>query len=77
MSDTDPAYIGVKLCGCVEAALVDTGRRAENARELAKWARWGLTIERTTVGEARAHPRFMKCECAGAATTPQQETLFA
>ena len=58
--DTTPAYLGrVAGCGCVVAATVadpdaDIGHQAVVLREVARWERAGLLIERVTVEEARA-----------------------
>lgn len=63
MSDDTPAYLGrVAGCGCAVAATVadpdaDVGHQATILREVAKWQRSGLVIERTTVEEARAAVR--------------------
>lgn len=47
-------YIARKPCGCVCAATVDIPEmQKDNAREIAKWIRWGCTIERMTVEAAR------------------------
>jgi hypothetical protein len=60
MTDLTPAYIGrVNGCGCTVAATVadpnaDVGHQATILREVAKWQRSGLVIERTTVEAARA-----------------------
>lgn len=49
-------YVGVKPDGCAVAALVDVGRR-EDATEIAKWMRSGLTIERHPVTWVRENLR--------------------
>lgn len=86
MSDTDPAYMGREACGHVVAVMVDNpAHKRDTAREIARWIRDGLTIERGTVAEAREalylrkHPRGA-CEnhttghratCKVARATPQ------
>lgn len=43
------SYIGRKPCGCVVAAMVDNPDDAkETAKEVAKWIKLGLTVERVT-----------------------------
>jgi hypothetical protein len=59
MSAETPCYVGLRPCGCICAAAVDAPdndkkRRSEDAREVAKWMRAGLTIERWTVEKVRA-----------------------
>ena len=49
------AYVGREQCGHITCATVDLPEhRSQVANELAKWHRWGLTIERMTVEQARA-----------------------
>ena len=48
-------FVGIAECGHIQAASVDTPeRRKENAREVAKWIRSGLRIEKMTSAEVRA-----------------------
>ncbi len=62
MSDRDPAYIARDLCGCIVGATVDDPDHAsDTAKIVAEWVRDGLTLERTTVGEAREDPTFLRC----------------
>ena len=49
-------YVGIKSCGCAVAAIVDTPEdRKHTAKEVAKWMREGLVIERRSVEWARAN----------------------
>ncbi len=62
MSETDPAYIARDLCGCIVAATVDRPEHVrDTAKTIAEWVRDGLTLERTTVGDARSDPTFLRC----------------
>ena len=48
----DPhAYVVRRACGCAVALAVDS---AENADDLARWLRQGLTLHHVTIPEARA-----------------------
>ena len=61
MSD-EYAYIGIKKCGCVVAAAVDSPDRPKDvAKDVAGFIRDGLTIERVSVEEVRE--RFNDCQC--------------
>jgi hypothetical protein len=75
MSDSDHAYIARKPCGCIVAATVDRPEYLQSvARDVRDWNRRGLTVEHTTVGEARARPNFLvDCNCEN---EPQKESLF-
>lgn len=53
MSDSDKAYMGRRSCGCVVALLTDIGPARETKASLKDWMRRGLSVEVTTVGEAR------------------------
>jgi hypothetical protein len=49
-----PAYIARAACGCTKMATVDLPEHAkDNAKEIARCMRVGLTIERVTVGWVR------------------------
>lgn len=48
------AYQGRKGCGCVVAVTVDLPEyKKDTAKELAKWIRQGLSVERVTCEVAR------------------------
>ncbi len=52
--DLTPCYIGRKTCGCVVAVTVDRPEfRRDNIKTVSAWMREGLTIEHTTVAQAR------------------------
>lgn len=58
-------YVGIKSCGHMVAAAVDRPENAkDNAKEVAKWMRSGLTIERRPVEDVRTQLQFCKCEKA-------------
>lgn len=62
MSEQVFAYVGIKPCGHAVAAAVDRPEhKKENAREVAKWMRSGLTVERWTVERVRTDLHFCKC----------------
>jgi hypothetical protein len=64
MADETPAYIGVEPCGCVTAVQVDDGSHPKDiASFLSEVVKSGRTIERTTVGEAKAREHFLPWEC--------------
>jgi hypothetical protein len=49
-----PAYIGRRPCGCVVAAVVDDGDDPKDvAKFVAELVRKGITVERSTVEDAR------------------------
>jgi len=59
------AYAGSLPCGCIVAVITDKPEHArENAREVAKWMRDGLTIDRRTVADLKADPAFIR-NCGG------------
>lgn len=48
------ALIGIKSCGCVVAAVVDSpDHMIDTANTVAGWGRSGFTVRRVTVEEAR------------------------
>lgn len=56
-------YIARKSCGCVVVWLLDIPADKKNtAREVAKCIRDGYTVERMTVGAARAGGFGCKCK---------------
>lgn len=56
----DECYVGRKECGCFVAAIVDAPEhRKDTAREVAKWIRQGLAIERMSVEDVRQ--KLMRC----------------
>ncbi len=64
-----PAYVARKPCGCMVYMVVDDPADAEDkakcrdkAIEISKLLRDGLTIERVTVGVARADKTFLNCQ---------------
>lgn len=68
------AYIGIKACGCVVAAAVDDPRwTKDTAKDVAKWMKAGLTIERKPVEWVREKLNF--CDC-GKKTAPLEPSLF-
>jgi len=63
------SYIAKKSCGCIVAAIVDRPeRKNETAREVSKWIRDGLAVERVTVEYVRENlkscPHEMKPHAA-------------
>ena len=57
------AYIGIKSCGCVVSAAVDMpAYKKETAKFVAAEIKFGHTIERVTVDEARERLSSCKCE---------------
>lgn len=51
-----PSYIGRKKCGCMVAVIVDDGHNIkEVSKTVAEFITSGLTVERSTVGYARAN----------------------
>lgn len=78
MSDTSPAYIGVHACGCVTAAtVVRPGDEKDTAKFVAGLIADGMSVELTTVAEAKARPHFLVSECPhdpkGWTRTPPKE----
>lgn len=65
MADSDAALIGVWPCGCVTMALArpDENLTKRDEREMARMIRDGASIERTTVGEAKAREHFLVSSC--------------
>lgn len=66
MAETDTAYIGIQPCGCITLAVAIhkmNGRQVPSERELRadlkRAIKEGLTIEKTTVGEARKRENFL------------------
>lgn len=56
------AYIGIKPCGCVVSACVDTtNNKEQTAKFVAGEVKHGRTIERILVEEARS--RLKRCAC--------------
>jgi len=53
MSDESKAYMGRRACGCVVALSTDNLPAREVKSVLKGWMQSGLTVEVTTVGEAR------------------------
>ena len=52
----DFSYIGRKSCDCVVCAIVDMpDHKGDVAREVARWIKEGLTVERVTLDYAREH----------------------
>ena len=66
------AYIGREPCGHVTCITVDAlDHKAQTGREIAKWVRWGLTVERVTVEQARqqfAGLSHKQCNSGGGTT---------
>ena len=55
MSEESMCYIGRKTCGCLVAAMVDSpDHKQDTAREVAKWVREGLALERVTCAYVRS-----------------------
>ena len=70
-----PAYIGRCKCGAIKFTTVDKPEYAkENAKEIAKCIRDGLTIERVTVGDVRTMD-WGDCTCSDG-KEPASENLF-
>lgn len=60
--DETICYIGRKLCGCIVTVITDKPEhREDTAKELARWARKGFTIDRMTVKEV--HEAKLGCKC--------------
>ncbi len=73
MSKHEHAYIGIKKCGCVVAAMADLPDHANDvAREVASFIKSGLTIERVSCEEVRV--RLTGCKCEEEATTEKAES---
>lgn len=60
MSNEDVmSYVGVTKCGCNVAAIVDTPDMQKTiAKDLPRWIKSGLTVERHTVGWVRQNLKF-------------------
>lgn len=57
-----PCYVARKPCGCIVAASVDEPEYARvNAKEVAKWIRQGLNVDRVTVAVVR--DEFVGWDC--------------
>ncbi len=55
------AYAGSLPCGCIVAVTIDKPEYArENAREVAKWIRDGMTIGRRSVADIKADSGFLR-----------------
>lgn len=69
MSDERKAYVGrCRGCNQVVAATIDEPRHAkEVARELSRWVKDGMIIERVEVDYVRTH--FSHCVCQDAPTS--------
>lgn len=53
----DMAYVGIKSCGCLGAAIVDNpNRKRDVAREVAKCIRAGLALEKLPIETVRSMP---------------------
>ena len=67
-------YIGKRECGaCIALAVDMPNHKKETAKEVAKWIRSGLSVERVTVKEARKS-LFGKCgnpECPDCRKLPR------
>ena len=62
MNENRFCYVGIKPCGHMVAAAVDTPEYMKhNAQEVAKWMRAGLTVERRPVEDVRIQLQF--CDC--------------
>lgn len=68
------AYIGTKPCGHTVAAFVDRPEYAkEIAKEIPKWIRSGMKVDRVPVEDARTMLHF--CECDKPKRQTKQERL--
>lgn len=47
------AYVARMACGHIVAAAVDDEHKKDNAREIARWIRWGYTVDRVTCEQVR------------------------
>mgnify|MGYP001566260858 CR=1 FL=1 len=64
------AYVGIKPCGCMVFAMVDTpGREKDIAKEVARCIRDGLKVERLPV--ERVRQEFKRCKCSISKETSQ------
>jgi hypothetical protein len=62
VSDATHAYVGIKPCGCLVAAIVDRPElKGDIAKETGSWLRRGWTVDRLELAEVR--PRLKACEC--------------
>ena len=67
-------YIARDTCGCVVACAVDEPQYAkDNAKEIAKWIKKGLTVERMSVIEVR---KVFGCEHRQKKAKGKQAQLF-
>ena len=75
MFDSEKAYIGTRPCGCITFAMVDGFEtKREIKAELKRQIKNGLTIEVTTVGEAKGRPNFLApCTHGGQVDDPAAE----
>ena len=70
------AYVGRCECGHIVAAAMDEpAYRKDNAMEIARWMRSGLTIERMDVDEVRTY--LHSCTCPAKARASDQLVLDA
>ena len=56
------AYIGRAECGCIRAASVD-GRDKDTAKDVARFVRDGLVVERVTIEFVRS-AKWVQPDCA-------------
>jgi hypothetical protein len=55
-------YVGIKPCGCVTCATVDSPEHGKDvAKDVSRYIKDGLKVERIPVEEART--RLKRCEC--------------
>ena len=67
------SYVGIKPCGCAVAAVVDRPEWAKDtAKDVARWVRDGLRVERWSVERVRAELR----ECVHKTRPAEQGALL-
>ena len=73
-----PAYVGKRPCGCVVAAIVDDGDDPKDvAKFVADLVRRGMTVERSTVEDARRLlTEGLKCEHQPAKSSNERERFM-
>jgi hypothetical protein len=68
---TGYAYIGRESCGCVTCVtLDDPGHKREVAKDIANWVRWGMSVERVAVEDARSAFTTCSHQARGTKGTP-------
>lgn len=73
-----PCYVGKRPCGCVVAAVVDDGDDPKDvAKFIADLVKRGMTVDRSTVDEARKLlTEGLKCEHQPAKSASERERFM-